>query len=80
MYREREKIRDRMRKREREKKNINWKRLILKNIYHCRMLKSVHHDPGKFGIAAEKIRPFEKLIMKLEGQLLDGRIFQVNGC
>lgn len=44
------------------------------------MLKSVHHDPGKFGIAAEKIRPFEKLIMKLEGQLLDGRIFQVNGC
>ncbi|XP_056000960.1 WASH complex subunit 4-like isoform X5 [Ostrea edulis] len=41
-----------------------------------RMLKSVHHDPGKFGIAPEKIRPFEKLIMKLEGQLLDGRIFQ----
>lgn len=56
----------------------NW----LNNVYHnvCRMLKSVHHDPGKFGIAAEKIRPFEKLIMKLEGQLLDGRIFQVNGC
>ncbi|XP_052679123.1 WASH complex subunit 4-like isoform X3 [Crassostrea angulata] len=45
-------------------------------ILYKRMLKSVHHDPGKFGIAAEKIRPFEKLIMKLEGQLLDGRIFQ----
>ena len=42
-----------------------------------RMLKSVHHDPGKFGIPQEKIRPFEKLLMRLEGQLLDGRIFQV---
>ena len=42
-----------------------------------RMLKSVHHDPGKFSIQTDKIRPFEKLMMHLEGQLLDGLIFQV---
>ncbi|VDI58372.1 WASH complex subunit 7, partial [Mytilus galloprovincialis] len=41
-----------------------------------RMLKSVHHDPGKFGIQPDKMRPFEKLMMQLEGQLLDGLIFQ----
>ena len=42
-----------------------------------RMLKSVHHDPAKFGIPEDKIRPFEKILMTLEGQLLDGMIFQV---
>ncbi|KAL5013534.1 hypothetical protein ScPMuIL_007804 [Solemya velum] len=41
-----------------------------------RMLKSVHHDPNKFGIPDEKLRPFQKLLMNLEGQLLDGMIFQ----
>jgi len=41
-----------------------------------RMVKSVHHDPGKFGIPTDKIRPFEKLMMMLEGRLLDGMIFQ----
>ena len=41
------------------------------------MLKSVRHDPTKFGTTEEKLRPFEKLMMTLEGQLLDGRIFQV---
>ncbi|XP_069101114.1 WASH complex subunit 4-like isoform X2 [Argopecten irradians] len=41
-----------------------------------RMLKSVHHDPGKFSIPGDKLRQFEKLIMKLEGELLDGLIFQ----
>ncbi|XP_059151833.1 WASH complex subunit 4-like isoform X4 [Physella acuta] len=41
-----------------------------------RMVKSVHHDPSKFGIAQEKVRPFEKLMMMIEGKLLDGMIFQ----
>ncbi|KAK3584050.1 hypothetical protein CHS0354_031097 [Potamilus streckersoni] len=41
-----------------------------------RMLKSVHHDGGKFGITEERLRPFEKLLITLEGQLLDGYIFQ----
>uniref|UniRef100_A0A4W3I8L6 WASH complex subunit 4 n=1 Tax=Callorhinchus milii TaxID=7868 RepID=A0A4W3I8L6_CALMI len=41
-----------------------------------RLLKSVHHNPSKFGIAEEKLKPFEKLLFKLEGQLLDGMIFQ----
>ncbi|XP_053377942.1 WASH complex subunit 4-like isoform X3 [Mercenaria mercenaria] len=41
-----------------------------------RMLKSVRHDPGKFSTTDEKLRPFEKLMMTLEGQLLDGMIFQ----
>lgn len=43
----------------------------------CRLLKSVHHNPGKFSIPEEKLKPFEKLLLKLEGQLLDGMIMQV---
>ena len=43
----------------------------------CRLLKSVHHNPGKFSIPEEKLKPFEKLLLRLEGQLLDGMIFQV---
>ncbi|XP_023613033.1 WASH complex subunit 4 isoform X7 [Myotis lucifugus] len=41
-----------------------------------RLLKSVHHNPSKFGIQEEKLKPFEKFLLKLEGQLLDGMIFQ----
>uniref|UniRef100_A0A3Q3L940 WASH complex subunit 4 n=1 Tax=Labrus bergylta TaxID=56723 RepID=A0A3Q3L940_9LABR len=41
-----------------------------------RMLKSVHHNPGKFSIPEEKLKPFEKLLLKLEGQLLDSMILQ----
>ncbi|XP_053318537.1 WASH complex subunit 4 isoform X2 [Spea bombifrons] len=43
-----------------------------------RLLKSVHHNPVKFGIQEDKLKPFEKLMMKLESQLLDGTLFQ--GC
>lgn len=42
-----------------------------------RLLKSVHHNPGKFSIPEDKLKPFEKLLLKLEGQLLDGMILQV---
>ncbi|XP_071485715.1 WASH complex subunit 4-like [Diadema antillarum] len=41
-----------------------------------RMLKSVHHNPQRFGMEESKLRPFEKLLMGLQGQLLDGMIFQ----
>lgn len=41
------------------------------------MLKSVRHNPGKFGVPENKLRPFEKLLITLEGQALDGMIFQV---
>ncbi|ESO99519.1 hypothetical protein LOTGIDRAFT_113446 [Lottia gigantea] len=41
-----------------------------------RMVKSVRHDPGKFNVPEEKLRPFEKLLMSLEGKLLDGMIYQ----
>ncbi|EDM17083.1 similar to CG13957-PA (predicted), isoform CRA_b [Rattus norvegicus] len=41
-----------------------------------RLLKSVHHNPSKFGIQEERLKPFEKFLLKLEGQLLDGMIFQ----
>ncbi|XP_076863450.1 WASH complex subunit 4 isoform X2 [Brachyhypopomus gauderio] len=41
-----------------------------------RLLKSVHHNPSKFGVPEEKLKPFEKLLLKLEGQLLDSMIFQ----
>lgn len=40
-----------------------------------RMLVSIHHNQSKLGFAAEKLRPFEKLIGKLEKQLLEGSIF-----
>ena len=43
-----------------------------------RMLKSVHHNPTRFGVEDVKLRPFEKLLMGLQGQLLDGMIFQVS--
>lgn len=42
-----------------------------------RLLKSVHHNLSKFGIQEDKLKPFEKLLLKLECQLLDGMIFQV---
>nr|KAG5706407.1 hypothetical protein BaRGS_033168 [Batillaria attramentaria] len=41
-----------------------------------RMVASVRHAPGKFNIPEDKVRPFEKLMMMLEGRLLDGMIFQ----
>ncbi|XP_041350230.1 WASH complex subunit 4-like isoform X3 [Gigantopelta aegis] len=41
-----------------------------------RMVKSVRHDPTKFSASGDKLRPFEKLMMMLEGRLLDGMIFQ----
>ncbi|XP_034984556.2 WASH complex subunit 4 isoform X1 [Zootoca vivipara] len=41
-----------------------------------RLLKSVHHNPSKFGVQEDKLKPFEKLLLKLENQLLDGTIFQ----
>ncbi|XP_067134049.1 WASH complex subunit 4 isoform X3 [Centruroides vittatus] len=40
-----------------------------------RMISSIHHDPTRFGITKEKLLPFEKLISRLESQLLEGRIF-----
>ncbi|CAL1261517.1 unnamed protein product [Larinioides sclopetarius] len=41
-----------------------------------RMLVSIHHNSSKLGFVTEKLRPFEKLIGKLEKQLLGGGIFQ----
>ncbi|XP_069766077.1 WASH complex subunit 4 isoform X3 [Narcine bancroftii] len=45
-------------------------------ITYKRLLKSVHHNPSKFGMAEEKLKPFEKLLLKLERQLLSQMIFQ----
>ena len=41
------------------------------------MLKSVQHNPQRFDLEDDRIRPFEKLVMTLEGRVLDGVIFQV---
>ena len=42
------------------------------------MLKSVHNNALRFGIDESKLRPFEKLIIELEGQVLaNGAIFTV---
>ena len=43
------------------------------------MLKSVQHNPGMFTADPDKLRPLEKWIMKIEGQILDGLIFDVRG-
>lgn len=42
-----------------------------------RMIKSVYHNTAMFGVEEAKLRPLEKLLMSLEGQLLDGVILQV---
>ena len=34
------------------------------------MLKAVHNNAAKFGVDESKMRPFEKLIIELEGQVL----------
>lgn len=47
-------------------------------IQYKRLLVSIHHNPSKLGISTEKLRPLEKLIGKLESQLLEGNIFL--GC
>ena len=41
------------------------------------MIKSVYHNTAMFGVEEAKLRPLEKLLMSLEGQLLDGVILQV---
>ena len=41
------------------------------------MIKSVYSNTGLFGVEEAKLRPLEKLLMSLEGQLLDGVILQV---
>lgn len=48
-------------------------------IFHSnfRMIKSVYHNTAMFGVEEAKLRPLEKLLMSLEGQLLDGVILQV---
>lgn len=42
-----------------------------------RMLKTVHHNSSKFDIEETKLRPFEKFLLGLEGQIMQGRIFDV---
>ncbi len=34
------------------------------------MLKAVHNNASRFGVDESKVRPFEKLIIELEGQVL----------
>ncbi|UYV81128.1 KIAA1033 [Cordylochernes scorpioides] len=43
-----------------------------------RMVKSIHHNPSKFGLTTDQLLPLEKVLARLESQLLEGRIFQ--GC
>ncbi|GFG31853.1 hypothetical protein Cfor_02661 [Coptotermes formosanus] len=45
-------------------------------IIYRRTVKSVHHDPSKFGVELEKLKNFETLLSKLENNLLSGKIFQ----
>ena len=41
------------------------------------MMKSVRNATEVFGLQREQLQPFEKWILQLEGQLLDGMLFQV---
>ena len=41
------------------------------------MLKSIRHDPARFELQSEQIKPFEKLIINLENIIFDGCIFKV---
>ena len=44
------------------------------------MIKSVYSNTSLFGVEEAKLRPLERLLMSLEGQLLDGVILQVFPC
>ena len=44
------------------------------------MIKSVYSNTSLFGVEEAKLRPLERLLMSLEGQLLDGVILQVFSC
>lgn len=41
------------------------------------MLKTVHHNAARFNIEENKLRPFEKFLLGLEKQVLQGHIFEV---
>eukprot|EP00795_Rhopilema_esculentum_P002023 gene2023-17584_t len=43
-----------------------------------RMLKSVHNNATRFGVDESKLRPFEKLIIELEGQVLGNDVIFTN--
>nr|XP_039256887.1 WASH complex subunit 4-like [Styela clava] len=49
---------------------------VLKNqwIQYKVVLKSVYQDPSKYGVDADKIKPFEKMLARIERQILDGKI------
>ena len=47
--------------------------------FYKRMMKTVKSNPQLFSIEKEKLQPFEKWILLLEGQLLEGMLFQVHG-
>ncbi len=42
------------------------------------MTKSIRSSPGRYNVEEEQLVQFEKLLLSLEGQLLDGLLFQ--GC
>ena len=45
--------------------------------FFFRMLKTVHHNAARFNIEENKLRPFEKFLLGLEKQVLQGHIFEV---
>ncbi|CAK8684321.1 unnamed protein product [Clavelina lepadiformis] len=38
------------------------------------MMKSVHHSPGNFGVDASKLKPLEKLLARLERQIINSNM------
>ena len=52
----------------------HWNTLIYS---FCRMLKTVHHNAARFNIEENKLRPFEKFLLGLEKQVLQGHLFEV---
>ena len=44
------------------------------------MLKSVHNNASRFGVDETKLRPFEKLIIELEGQVLANDVIFTVSC
>ncbi|XP_065176385.1 WASH complex subunit 4-like [Sycon ciliatum] len=50
--------------------------IVLKDHWsqYKRMMKSVHSQASRFGVEDQELRPFEKLMQRLEGELMDGLI------
>ena len=47
-------------------------------MYHIRVVKSIRGAPAEYGVDDTKLRSLDKILLTLEGKLMDGKILQVH--